>query len=319
MHKIISLFILLMLTLTSPVFAKDVNLQKMEDALGRGYLAASKNDIDTAFNYFTKSLGFAKKARSWKGFIDAGNAFSALGEPKKSLAPLKNAYNIAVSQKDWRGLIAVSYSYAGLPENLGVNKKALSALNRAFKIASSRGDWRGLLEIARAFYGFGSKDKARDVLISAGKIVETSQLSSVATTLAQIARETDNMDLCDKYTKMAKDFGDFEKKYAAPPPGWEPFGESVAGPEKISIAAQIAMRQSADADMISKRKYLAEMKKKEKDTFHYYFAYRKYYDLPYYYNYYGYWRPLNGDQICGWANYYLSSYRLLNGVYVYGY
>lgn len=280
MHRKTILFVISFLMLAMPASAENTNpvrnkisngtnLEKMEGSLANGYLAASKNDIDAAFDYFTKSLSFANKAKSWKGFIDAGYAFSALGKPKKALRPFKNAYNIAASERDWRGLVAVSYAYASLPKNMKCKKDASSALNLALKIANRKKDWLGLEEIAKAFNKFGKKDRA--------------------------------------------------EKIPAPPPGWKPYGESVAGPPKISSDAQIEMRKSIDKDIDAKRRALAEAKIKQKSDYTYYITYKRYYDYPYYYNYYGYWHALNNYQIYRWANYCLSRYRLVNGVYVYIY
>ncbi len=269
MYRKTMLFIISFLMLTMPVSAKNANLEKMEDSLAKGYLAASKKDIDAAFDYFTKSLSFANKAKSWKGFVDAGCAFSALGKPKEALRPFKNAYNIAASKRDWRGLVAVSYAYASLPENMKSKKNALSALNLALKIANRKKDWLGLQEIAKAFGKFGKKGMV--------------------------------------------------KKIPTPPPGWKPYGESVAGPSKIASDAQIAMRKSIDKDIAAKRRSLAKTKIKQKASYDYYLTYKRYYDYPYYYTNYGYWHVLNNYQIYRWANYYLSRYRLVNGVYVYIY
>ena len=280
---------LLIFILIIPVFAKDVNLEKMEDALARGYLAASKNDIDEAFDNFTKSIYFAKKAKSWKGLADAGNAFSALGEPKKALSPFKLAYKIASSQKDWRGLVAISYSYASLPVNLNTQKHAFSALNLARKIASSKNDWRGLSEIRKA-----------------------------SLRLSEIAKKSGSLALYNKYVKIAEDLSDFKTKDATtPPPGWNPYGESIAGPKKISPEAQIAMRKSADKDIQEDLKY--QEKIKEKENYDYYVIYRQYYNFPYYHTYYGYWHPLSHSQVYTWAHRYLSRYRLINGIYIYRY
>ncbi len=269
MYRKTILLIISFLMLAWPVFANNTNLEKMENNLAKGYLAASNNDIDAAFDYFTKSLSFANKAKNWKGFVDAGCAFSALGKPGKALGPFKNAYNIAASQRDWRGLVAVSYAYTSLPENMKPKKNALSALNTALKIANRKKDWYGLQEIAKAFRKFGEKDRAKNT--------------------------------------------------PTPPPGWKPYAESVAGPPKISSDAQIAMRKSIDLDIAAKRRGLAEAKIKEKKSYNYYITYRRYYDYPYRYTYYGYGHVLSNYQIYSWANYYLSRYRLVNGVYVYIY
>ena len=79
------------------------------------------------------------------------------------------------------------------------------------------------------------------------------------------------------------------------------------------------MRKSQDLDIAAKRKSLTETKIKKKKSYNYYITYKRYYDYPYYYTYYGYGHVLSNYQIYSWANYYLSRYRLVNGVYVYIY
>ena len=90
----------------------------------------------------------------------------------------------------------------------------------------------------------------------------------------------------------------------------------------MPIDTQIAMRQSADEDVISKRRFISEMKEKEKDDFGYYIAYKRYYDYPYQYSgyfdaAYVYGNALPSNQLVNWASFYLSRYQLRDGAYVY--
>ncbi len=311
----------LLLVFGTSVLAADADLQKMEDALARGYLAAGRNDTRSALDHFSKSAAYAAKAKNWKGLVDTGNAFSALGKPRRSVSPLDKARRIALSRRDWRGLVAASYSYASLPESLAVKNKAVSALKAAFKIARDKKDWRGLLEATEALHKIEKKEMLEKYLAAAKKTVLSSGSGAAAAAFAELARKTGNMELYGEYSLMAKNFGYIRKGHTPPPPGWEPYGESVAGPGKISVEAQKTMRASADKEISSKMEYLAATKAndKEREKYKYYVMYRNYYDFPYYRGFYGSWHTLTPDQICGWADHHLSDYQLVDGVYVYAY
>ncbi len=310
-----------------PAIAKDTDSDKMENELGRGYLAASKNDIDGALGNFTKSLEYAKKCSSWKGFVDAGNAFSALGRPEDAAGPFNEARALASSQKDWRGLVSVAYGYMVLPEKLGPKKNASSSLAKALPLTLAAKDWRGLIEIAKIYSNIGEKQAAKKALTSAKELVKGTSSEMAALTLGETAKELGFPDINKECVDMAKKFGGSGKPTAPPPPGWTPYGESIAGPDKVSVETQKAMLASADSDIKSKREYLAAIEKKDKKDQQYYTAFRNYYDYPGYSRFYGtgfglgfgFWRPLTPVQVSGWANQCLGNYRYQDDAYVYAY
>lgn len=290
--------------------------QRSDDALARGYLAASKANVPEALSYFSKAASYAEKDRDWQALIDAGNAFSALGKPKKALGPFERAYHVAYTEKDWRGLVALGYSYASLPDNLSGKKKAVAALKSAFKVSRSKKDWRGLYESARAFLSIGEKAWVKKVLSSSRKTVISSGSRLAPSSFAQLAAKIDDKRLRDMYSGIAnKPLSSAES--SPPPKGWSAYGESVAGPGKIDIDAQIAMRKSVDKEIARTMSQITKVREKEKQRFDYYIAYRDYYSYPYYNNYYDTWHTLNPAQINDWSGHHFSRYRLINGYYVY--
>ena len=326
MAKKFLIYTLSFLILSFPLFAKDSYETRMNDSLAKGYLAVSKYDIDGALNYFTLALKYANDAKNWKGLLDAGNAFSALGKPKESVNPFKNAYNIALSQRDWRGLVALAYSCASLPEKLRTKKISYSSLKTANKIASQTKDWRGVIEIAKAYNKLGKKEKAKEILDKIKKNIENLNLVSAYNMLSQAYRETGSNNEYAEWREAARKLSVQEAQYyAAPrpmPPGVvppSPYGESVAGPPKISPEAQKAIRESADKDAAAKKAYIDKIKSKDAENNKYYMVYRTYYTFPYYYSYYSQWYALNQNQLSNWANFYLSRYKLEDETYVYRY
>ena len=323
MRKITILLFLLIGILSIPVFAVNEDLGKMENALANGYLEASKNNISAALGYFTESVALAEKARSWKGLVDAGNAFIVLGNPKEAMRTFKKAFDMANALKDWRGLVAVSYSYIDLPEKMDGKKYAVFALSAASDIAAKDKDWRGLIETGEAFLDFGEKDKTEKCLNDAKDIVKELESSRAAESLGKAAKEMGFMNIYDECAAMSSSFEKAQREYAAtPPPYWRAEGESVAGPKEVDVETQKAMRASADNDIRAKQEYLAKMEKKEEEKSKYYGIFSRYYDYPYYHSYYvgyGYRPDLTNTEISGWASHHLSHYRRDKDVYIYMY
>ena len=313
-NRIILFVTLLALSAAATTLSQETPLGKMEDTLARGYLAANKNDIKGAFDHFTKAMALADEAGSWRGFVDAGNAFSALGDPKKALQAYKSANTIALSQDDWRGLVTVSYCYASLPTDMNITNQSISALEKALRIAATREDWHGMLETSKAFNSLIKPAKVKEILVISKDIVLKSKMVSAATSFAQVARKTNNMAIYEEYVQMARDFAEFEKKYSAASGEWNPYAKDL--PEKESITT--AHEGSLDGQITANKDLLARVKEKEKNDSKYYDEYKGYYSFPYFYIYYGHWQPLGSyDAIYTWSNYYLARYKLADGVYIY--
>jgi hypothetical protein len=258
----------------------DDNLNNMNDALGKGYELASKNNARDALYQFKTAATYASKAKSWRGLIDAANAFSALGQPKDGLHYLNEATAIARLEKDWRGLVASGYAYAALPEKLKASHNADSCFTQACEIALKNDDWRGISEGAKGLEKIGNISAANQYRASADKLKNDIQT-------------------------------------ATPPPGWQPAAPSIAGTKKVSMEAQLANRRAADGDIERKNQWLLEQQKKENARQQYSYKYVTYYGYPYYYTFYSRWSTLSNVQTSVWATYYLARYRYNSGVYVY--
>ncbi|MFH1877303.1 MAG: hypothetical protein ABH883_00645 [Candidatus Omnitrophota bacterium] len=254
-----------------------------------GYTACARNDFKSAAKDFTEAASLAEKNSSWKGLVDAGDAFSVLGNPEKALETFKSARRAASKNKDWRGLVAVSYAFSALPENLSPAKDAETALTEAREYAAKNSDWRGLIETARGFHKLEKKDKASLVLSSAEKIIGTSGLSYAAAALAIAAKENGDSALYEKARKMSSSFGEDEKKYSSTLPG------EITPYEKEEKEAW--------------KKQLDRIRGAEKQNLESFMKYKRYYNRPYYIISYGPWHRLTVSEINNWALYHLSEYK----------
>jgi hypothetical protein len=287
-------------------YAGEDSETKMHNALAKGYLAASKNDKPSAIDWFKKAGEFARKARSWQGCIDSAYGLLALEQNKEKVVYLfDQALAFAKRNKDWRGCVATGYGYSSLSIILNKKKDAAQAFKQAAIFSKKDGDWRGLLESGKGFFALGETSQAIDYYNAAFKIAKELESAEGLNKLADSYRKSASLQNAKECMRLAESL-------TPPPPGWEPAGETVAGPPKISPEIQRASRESADKEIAEKTKWLIEQKKaevKRKERAKVY--------INYYYPYvnYTYWQRSYGPWTVNWALYRLRNYRFRNGIW----
>lgn len=322
MKKILFINTILIFFLAALSFAQSPK-ESMHNSLGHAYKAAGEENLDEAKARFKEAGKFAQEAKEWSGLVDAGNGFSALGEPEEALKYFNKAFKVSEKSLDWRGCVACGYAYASLPEKL---KKDLpyKAFMKGRDIAFKKRDWRGLLETAKGI---------NEIYAQTPNSKYKKAMTGVASSAYEIALEEKNVYGLRKAGNFFKAIGDYDrfkeslnaasrmegiiKGAGDVPAGWKAYGETIATPKKIDAEIQALNSQFAEMDIQAKEEWTARQEATDKEMQTYAGCYYPYYAYPDRYYYYGYWYPLTSYQISTWALNVLGNYRYINGVYVY--
>ena len=321
----ISLFLAVLLALSSFSWAATTE-ELMHDSLARGYVAGQEDKRAESEKYFRKAFKYGKKAGDWSGMIGAGMGILVLGKHDYAMRVLGDAAKIINKKKDWRGKIALAYVYLSLPPDLVDKDKASLCFDSARMYALEKKDWRGLVEAAKGFMELGSQDRLLASLDSAERLAKEDKSIEGMKEVAKYYKEAGETEKSQKAILMINKFKEEFKEAKLPPEWWEPAGETIAGPEKISSKIQKAERESADKEISETYKYHLELRKKEVKNKTYYLNYSNYYSYPYYHTYYSnytYWDNypystcLPTSWYYNWCSYYLGRYTCSNGFYFY--
>ena len=271
---------------------------KMHNALGMAYSAASKQDKDLALEWFEKAGRFAKKARSWQGCIDSGYGLLALDEDEQAITLFNKAFDLARRRKDWRACIACGYAYNSVQVKSATKQKAAKAFKQAAKFSAKDKDWRGLTESGKGLVSLGMPHEAIEYYDQAFLIAKRIESTEGLRRIESCYRKVTEMEKAEECRRISSSL-------SAPPPGWKALGETIASPPEISLEIQKASRRSADQEISDKDKWFLEQKKAEIKRDQEAKVYSNYYSP--YHNYYG-WQPYYGSWIRNWGLFYLSNY-----------
>ncbi len=314
-----ALFILMISLIATRGFSEDPT-RSMHDSFAKGFQAIKAKNKAEAIQHFQEAGQFAAQASEPRGCLDAGNALLKLGEPAQASGLFDQAFQMAEQKQDWRIAIAVGYAFASLPPDQGKKESSNQAFHLAEQTAQSQNDWIGMTEAANGLIQIGDHDGAAGVLSVAKTIVDQTQSDKGAQVIAQLyeklgmTEESQGMKISrEDYLKARGN----AKVAIAPPPGWSPVGESVAGPKVPSIEQQKAARASADQDIAAKNEYILEQEKLELEREKLANEYSSYYYYPYGYASYTTYQPWGWDQLVSWADTCGSSYAYVDGYYVY--
>ncbi|MEA3328349.1 MAG: tetratricopeptide repeat protein [Candidatus Omnitrophota bacterium] len=304
--KMSAIFIIALLAFSwSNSYAGQDPKTSMYDALANGYSATVKRNKALAIEWFKKAASLARKARSWQGCIDSGYGLLALEQINEAELLFTKAFAFAERNRDWRGCVASGYAYSGLPIMLKKQQAVISAFEKAARFSKRDGDWRGLLEAGKGLFSIGRREPAVKYYNQAFQTAKKLESAEGLKNLAVTYRESGNPEKARECSRLAG-------ASIAPPAGWQPAGETVAGPPQISPEIQKANRLSADKEIAQKIKWLieqkkAEVKRKEKANvcLNYYYPYANYFS----------WRPTYGSWTVGWASYCLRNYYFSNGLW----
>lgn len=309
--------------------------EKMDDAMGRAYKAATEKKLEEAKEWFNKGMQYAQEANFWPGLIDSGYGLSTLGLPEEAKTAFDSASQIIQNERDWHGAVALGYAYASLPSKMNTIESATQIWTKAKEWANEKNDWCGLLEAGRGFISILKNDKAEESFDLAKNIVKEIPTEQAIKALVQAYRKIGKED-------KALECAGYRTRTETTPPGWTPTaGESVREPKTVSPAIQQAQRASADKDIERKQQWEEEQARlkyeeklqKEQLSYQAYRDYLRYYSYPYYGiytgiivnddDYYIYswttqpvWVIRTNDEICNWALWNLSRYTYVDGIYI---
>lgn len=336
--KRIFLILIFIASFTSPLYCQTTAKEKMEDALGRGYKAATEKKVDEAKEWFRKGMRYAKEANSWQGLLDSGYGLSTLGLPEEAKPAFDNASQIVQNERDWHGAVALGYAYASLPKQTGTTESAVNMWTRAKEWANENSDWCGLIEAGRGLMSISKNTEAEECFDIAKKIVKEAPTDNAIKALVQAYRKLGKEDKALECTAFQSQI----RAESTIPTGWTPqAGETIRTPKTVSPEVQMAQRESADKDIERKqqwesedaqRRYEEKLQKQEQ-AYSAYRDYLMYYSYPYYGSYSGVignyddyymyawtqqpiWAPRTYDEIYNWASWNLGLYTCVDGVYI---
>ena len=294
---------------------------KMHNAFGHGFKAAEENRNDEAIKFFTEAGNFAKQASIIHGMIDAGNALRNLNQTDQAASFFNAGLDLALQAKDWHQLISLGYAFASLPITTRNTNSAVKSFTEAGKIALNQNDWIGLTESANGLINMNLNKKAEALLDQGLDFVKQAYSLNGCRVIADLYKKLgllEKVAACkDVEAELNQYKDDFQgREKIAPPKGWSPVGESVAGPPKLDIETQKAIRASADEDIRQKHEYMLQQEKFEEERRREASRWYNYYYYPYGYSY-GSYDAWTTDTLVSWGGYYSSYYSYSNGYYSY--
>jgi len=302
------------------------------DAQARGLVAVTKNNISAAKNWFVKAAKMSAESKDWQGTVAAGSSLSTIGEHQQAAENFKIAEAISKKISDWQPSLAVGYAYASLPKAVGKLKEAAGMMITARRKAEKEKDWQGLIEVSRGFAAINEQVQANETLEKAENIITKIKDPQAFAMLANTLRDYGRTEEAEEYEKLAvantseeeiekiKDEVAAEppkkvrKKAPAPPPGWSPYGDSLAKPKKIDPASRAMLQERAHLQL-SAAEERALMDRYEK-------AYNKANKYRYYYFYgdtdypYRVWDRDHAFDLRGWAHKQLGHFQIHDGVFI---
>ena len=292
----------------------------MHNSLAKGYLAVKEANKKEAENNFNNAFKYAVKIENWGGMLDSGKGLLVLGNQDKAVEFFNKAEGLIKKQKDWRGAIALAYVHFSMPKRFMNESKVLLSFENAGAYAAEQKDWRGLIEVAKGFIKLGARERLLAALDSAYKIAKENKSLEGLKEIAGYYKEAGQVDKSQEAVRLFDELDDEYEEIASLPQGWEPVGETVKGPEKISAEVQAREAEKADREIKEKREYLAKLARQDEEKEGYYSDYNYYYNYPYYYQYYSDTTlttalPLNW--LSRWADYNLVHYNYFNDSFIY--
>ena len=106
---------------------------KLNDAMGQAYKAATEKKIAESKDWFEKAGKYAEEAKDWQGLLDAGYGLSTLGDAKSAKNLFDKAKSLIESSNDWHSAVALGYAYASLPNKL----KTIPLATKMWELAQS--------------------------------------------------------------------------------------------------------------------------------------------------------------------------------------
>lgn len=295
--------------------------RQMHDAFAKGFLAIKENKPEEAKKSFMNAGQSASSAGQWAGIIDAGNALLKLDDPQNANILFQKALKTAQTNQDWHQLIGTGYALASLPLNLNAQGSAVAAFSNASQLSLTAKDWMGMAEAAKGCISIQEASQASQILDQAFVIAKETYSQNGAEALAKLYSELGNPESVQKCQNLIAEINEIrggfqERAVIQPPAGWNPVGDSVAGPPKLDLETQKAIRASADAEIQSKNEYILEQERIEAEHQQAASVWVDYYYYPYGCSY-GVYEVWPSTMLVEWADSCMSSYVYVDGYYSY--
>ncbi|MDD5644458.1 MAG: hypothetical protein PHO00_03300 [bacterium] len=293
------------------------NMQNMHAA---GLFMLSKGKVSSAEEKFAAAGQKAVLLGSWQGCMESGYGFLACDKPYEGVKYFENAFAIAREDADWRGCLAAGVALLNMPLEFKVRAKGNDAVNSAYEYVLSEQNLYGLIEIAKASWAMKKIDMSLKCLDVAKLIAEKQETAVAMNQIASVYKSMGRKNEAKECYILSKKFAKGVKQIVLPPPGWEPAGETVAGPKDVPIETQKTLRSSSDsqidrnaAEGKEAKRLKLEQDKIEAEKYQYAVAYAPYYSYPF--PFYDTWRPFGSRYINSWATDRLGFYYGSRGNY----
>ncbi len=306
--KSILLVIIMGLAFSCDVFSENAenSEENMQNMHATGLFMLSKGKMGSAGQKFAEAGEIAVLLESWQGCMESGYGLLACNKPDEGIKYFGEAFIIAKNNSDWRGCLAASVALLNMPLEFKVNAKGQAAIDSSYKIALSAKNLYGLVEIAKVALEIKNVDMSMKCLEEARLLAEDGQSANGMNQIAAVYKMMGRKDDARECYLMAKKFRKGDKDIVPPPPGWNPAGETVAGPKEIPVETQKALRASADsqidrnaAEEKEAKSLKLEKEKIEAEKYQYAVAYTPYYSYPFVS--YNTWRPFGYRYVNSWA------------------
>lgn len=288
-----------------------------DNTLGKAYAYLANKKFGLSVKSFEKAAELVMDTNDWQAYLNTAQGLIVFKKFDKAKALIQKTVEIVNEQKNERAFVAVGYGIVGLPEEHRGNLSAENIADNAMAIAYKKDNWYSFIEIGRLYNICGNREKSLTALRKSLEIVANRKTIKGCRELKKVFTELGYPEYVKKCEEFECEFREFAsdtggQNVPAPPAGWSPVGETVAGPDMPGVEAGIAVRRSADDQIANKKDWLLrqeELNANQEDWFNcmaYYYRYPSGYDL-YDYTY---------DDAVAWGHYRLSHYRYRNGFYI---
>ncbi|MEW6535355.1 MAG: hypothetical protein AB1454_07005 [Candidatus Auribacterota bacterium] len=224
-----------------------------EHLIGQGYFHLSKNEVNEARNCFMSAANQAQSEDSWQNSLDAALGLIAVRSFSDAAALVSATEAHITTINDMRADVALAYTIASLPPDYREDLDPAPYLSRAYDAAVEADNWRAVYEIAGVYGALGIRDEAIKALDAAMPIVIRNESEAGARDLAQSYKALGETGKEKECLRLKQQFAASAQPAAStPPPGWSPYGESIAGPAPLPEKTAVVY---ADHQQTAPREY----------------------------------------------------------------
>lgn len=226
-----------------------ISPEEIENYLGQGYFALSKQDTMAAREAFQTAAELAINMNDWRNALDAAIGLIALREFDDARGLIDHAAIIVDRLNDLRADVAIAHAISALPTEYRSDLSIQQYLSRAYTNGIEADNWKALDEIAHVYAALGRRTDAEHVLDDALEIVVRNRSEAGARDLGDSYAALSLPVKAQQCRQLREQFAQGSAQQAVPPPPeWTPYGDSVAGPEPLpekSVPVYVDYQQQA--------------------------------------------------------------------------